>query len=554
MQGLWRWLPPIAWMGVIYFLSTDHLSMPGVRQGWTGFLGAKATHAAEYAVLALLWYRAVSGHLVSWSRRGAIWAFLVTAAYAVLDELHQSLTLHRSGNAGDVTLDWAGALAALGTVRALAPTRGGSEPEGDGERRGHADRSEPRARFRSWVVRSVLVTCSVVLTVLLLEWLLRLVAPQPLNFYNFALLNEKGVVEKSAGLWTGGSLYRVNIKPPGKGPMRANTRMRMGEVDIEVNEHGWRDRTYPSKAPPGTYRLMVVGDSVTFGYGVPLTETYHKRLEDRLNQGGSAVGKRFEVIALAGGGGTTYDALRMVRHHIGYFEPRELWLAFNLNDVLYEPYRLLDQARRKARATPQLSLRDRAIMMMGWLRAKADVVLRPRSHLYHLMRQRSKALLRYFGIYSPTLQPEAAFVFSSDRAQGAWSATLRAILEIREEAARHRARFAVVVLPADPQTSRTVAAVYRNQFHFRFDDDFVTGVVQQRICADLRERDVECVDPLPLFRAHADRQLFLRVYGDSVDWNHPNVAGHSVLARALLEAVGPRLLSEAGLRPRPIGN
>jgi lysophospholipase L1-like esterase len=400
-------------------------------------------------------------------------------------------------------------------------------------------------------LRGLLLAGSVALTLLLLEWLIRLVAPQPLNYYNFAMLNERGVVERGAGLWTGGTLYRAEIKPPGQGPMRANRRMRMGEVDIEINAQGWRDRTYPAKPAPRTHRLLFVGDSVTFGYGVPLAATYHKRLEDRLNEAGRASGQRFEVMALAGGGGTTYDALRMVRHHLGYFEPQELWLAFNLNDVLYPPYRVGGLPGTAGASRPS-SLKDRAILMLAWFRSKADTVLRPRSHLYHLVRQRSKALLRFVGVYSPTLQPEAAFAFSSERAQGAWSATRRAILELRAEAARHRARFAVMVLPADPQTSPSVAALYRSQFQFRFDDDFATGEVQRRICADLRAEDIECVDPLPWFHADADRQLFLRVYGDSVDWNHPNAAGHALLAQALYEAVQARLLS--GGVPRPPGN
>jgi len=388
---------------------------------------------------------------------------------------------------------------------------------------------------------------ALVVTLVVLEVCLRLVAPQPLNLYNFALLNEEGIVVKAA---TPGhaTLYRTDTKPPGEGPMRANARMRMGYVDIEVNEHGWRDRVYPQNGGSGAYRLVVVGDSVTFGYGVALAETYHKRLEDRLNQAGSAAGRRFEVAALAGGGGTTYDALRMVRRHAGYFRPRELWLAFNLNDILFNPYFpwekhvKADAAGQAARTGVAPSLSIRAAMLLRWLRARTDQVFRSRSHLYHLVRQRTKVLLRQVGIYSPTMQPEAAFAFSSAPAQEAWSATLAAIVEMREEAARHGARFAVVVLPADPQTSSEARVLYRDQFRFRFDDDFAGGVVQQWICQDLVERGIECLDPLPRFRAHAYRQLFLRVHGDSIDWNHPNAVGHAVLAEALFAAMKPRLL------------
>jgi lysophospholipase L1-like esterase len=328
--------------------------------------------------------------------------------------------------------------------------------------------------------------------------------------------------------------------------MQANKHLRFGYVDVEVNERGWRDRSYPQKAAPGTYRLMVVGDSVTFGYGVELSKTYHKQLEDRLNAAGANTGKRFEVIALAGGGGTTYDALRMVQRHFSYFDPKELWLAFNLNDILFNPYEPTAQPTGKdKRAVSPPSARVRAAMVLGWLREKADVLLRSRSHLYHLLRQRGKVLLRYFGIYSPTMQPEAAFAFSSEQAQAAWSATLNAVLEVREEVVRRGARFGVIVLPADPQTSPSATALYREKFLFRFDEDFAIGGVQERICQRIRTQGIECLDPLPLFRSYPDRQLFLRVHGDSVDWNHPNAAGHELLADALFAAIQPRLLTGA---------
>ena len=400
------------------------------------------------------------------------------------------------------------------------------------------------SRLRRCTVGGALATTSVVLTLLVAEAVVRVVAPQPLNLYNFTLLNEKGVVVEASGRWSGGSFYRTDLKPPGQGPMQPNNRLRFGYVDVEVNEHGWRDRSYPQKAAPGTYRLMVVGDSVTFGYGVELSKTYHKQLEDRLNAVGAKAGKRFEVIALAGGGGTTYDALRMVRRHFSYFDPEELWLAFNLNDILFNPYEpMAQQTGEGNRTAPPPSPTVRAAMVLGWLRVKADVLLRSRSHLYHLLRQRAKVMLRYFGIYSPTMQPEAAFAFSSEQAQAAWSATLNAVLEVREEVIRRGARFGVIVLPGDPQTSPAAAALYREKFHFRFDEDFAIGAVQQRLCQELRARGIECLDPLPLFRSYPDRQLFLRVHGDSVDWNHPNAAGHGLLGESLFAAIQPRLLT-----------
>lgn len=108
-RPVWRWLPPFAWMAVIYFLSTDHLSAPEFRKTWTGILAAKGAHLLQYAGLFLLWYRAIHGTLRAWNPAAAILAFAAASAYAVLDEFHQSFTTHRSGNARDILLDSLGA-------------------------------------------------------------------------------------------------------------------------------------------------------------------------------------------------------------------------------------------------------------------------------------------------------------------------------------------------------------------------------------------------------------------------------------------------------------
>jgi VanZ family protein len=73
----------------------------------------KLAHPIEYAILALLWWRA----LAEGRRRrrwGPVWlAFGITVAWAALDELHQSTLASRTGSVADVILDASGAAIAL---------------------------------------------------------------------------------------------------------------------------------------------------------------------------------------------------------------------------------------------------------------------------------------------------------------------------------------------------------------------------------------------------------------------------------------------------------
>jgi VanZ family protein len=125
------WIPPVAWMGVIFWLSSDRFSGEETG-GWIlpllsallpwatpsqlellHWVGRKAAHVGEYAILAWLWHRA-------FSRRGGAGhpgrALALTVGYAAFDELHQGWTGSRGAGAGDVALDAFGGGVALAFI------------------------------------------------------------------------------------------------------------------------------------------------------------------------------------------------------------------------------------------------------------------------------------------------------------------------------------------------------------------------------------------------------------------------------------------------------
>lgn len=79
----------------------------------------KAAHVTEYAILAVLTFRALSSPLRS-PVQIAIWTVALCAMYAATDEFHQTFVASRTGAVSDVFLDTAGASlgAALGSLLA----------------------------------------------------------------------------------------------------------------------------------------------------------------------------------------------------------------------------------------------------------------------------------------------------------------------------------------------------------------------------------------------------------------------------------------------------
>ena len=97
MKLLSRWGPPVLWAAVIFALSSvPHL---GTGLGTWDVVLRKCAHATEYAILALLLFRALGRELP---------AFLLGLAYAATDELHQEFVRGRHASPFDVSMDAAG--------------------------------------------------------------------------------------------------------------------------------------------------------------------------------------------------------------------------------------------------------------------------------------------------------------------------------------------------------------------------------------------------------------------------------------------------------------
>src|SRR5215208_1903431 len=102
------WAPPIALMALIFFLSAQPDLSSGLGS-WDVLL-RKIAHASVYAVLLLLWWRALRE--AGSDPRALMAAWAVTIAYSAVDEWHQTFVSGRHGTPADVLIDAAGASAA----------------------------------------------------------------------------------------------------------------------------------------------------------------------------------------------------------------------------------------------------------------------------------------------------------------------------------------------------------------------------------------------------------------------------------------------------------
>jgi len=172
--------------------------------------------------------------------------------------------------------------------------------------------------FRQRLAPLLLVLASTLLTLLVLEAAVRVLRR-----------GEGGGKEGGEILnYTGYDPILGWSKTPGA---RAVYRRREYTVEVAINRHGLRDPERGYDAPPGTARILALGDSFVEGYTVALPQTTTQVLEASLNGAGCPA----EVIN-GGTAGYSNDQELLFYETEGHrYAPRVVVLFFYYNDVVY---------------------------------------------------------------------------------------------------------------------------------------------------------------------------------------------------------------------------
>ena len=135
---------------------------------------------------------------------------------------------------------------------------------------------------------------------------------------------------------------------------------KIGRHPVRVNSHGTRGAEFEAVKPEGTFRIICLGDSRTFGWGLAEEDTYSKRLENLLRAEVSS-DRRVEVIN-AGVNAWSYPQMLtyMKKHGLAYqpdlviMDGANLWTEFtedqpeNFRRSFLRKVRLKNLVRRSA--------------------------------------------------------------------------------------------------------------------------------------------------------------------------------------------------------------
>lgn len=103
------WLPPVAYMALIFFMSSRPVPELILPEIWNI---DKVIHFIEYGILGILWFRALNTNMDE-AREITIAAFTITFIYGISDEIHQYFVPERSASIFDAIADGAGGWAGV---------------------------------------------------------------------------------------------------------------------------------------------------------------------------------------------------------------------------------------------------------------------------------------------------------------------------------------------------------------------------------------------------------------------------------------------------------
>ena len=150
----------------------------------------------------------------------------------------------------------------------------------------------------------------------------------------FAMLNARGTVpppDPAVVPGPGTELSRFTVYHPLLGhDGKPNVRGTFGRKVVTQNSKGNRGPEVDFAKPPGVRRVVILGDSQAWGYGVHDDETIAARLADRLDRGTRG---RFEVVNLGVSGyGTDQSFLKFLVQGIRYEPDFVVFVVFK-NDI-----------------------------------------------------------------------------------------------------------------------------------------------------------------------------------------------------------------------------
>ena len=290
-------------------------------------------------------------------------------------------------------------------------------------------------------------------------------------------------------------LHRASSVPGLAFELSPNRQKKFEKVWIRTNNFGMRDSEPMSIERPSVFRIVVLGDSFTFGFRVAGEETYPSVLEQRLNQGGRE--DRFDVLNMGVSGYSTRDEALVLEHKALSWQPDLIVVGYVLNDPETAPVQPLTSYFQE----PAVWQRFHLARLVARVKHGLDIENRGGGDYYRYLHAEG--------------YPQ-------------WNGVVSALEEIRQLIEDQQIPVLMVIFPERPE---------------RRWGSYLYADLHQQVADVAQEKSFAVIDMLDRFRKHPPREMRVRL-GDS----HPSAGGHALAAEAIYEWIVNEL-PNSPLRP-----
>lgn len=194
---------------------------------------------------------------------------------------------------------------------------------------------------------------------------------------------------------------------------------------VRLNAQGFRDVEVTTKKPKNIFRVLVLGDSFTFGVGVSdFEKIYSRQLESLLR----ASGRDVEVVTRAMPGWSSFDEYQYMKNTGFAYEPDLVVVGYVMNDPDHPD--ILERNYTPARG------------FVIWGRFDAALILG--SRLYNLVWTRWNRALERFGVKETYSAWEHRF---HDPTREPWQRETQTLQDLSREISASGAKGVLVILP-----------------------------------------------------------------------------------------------------------
>jgi len=297
---------------------------------------------------------------------------------------------------------------------------------------------------------------------------------------------------------------------------------------IRINAYGHHDDDFPETKPPGEFRALMIGDSITMGHGLEAAETFSNQLEEMLARHAEP-GQEFQIINAAVQGYSTFQELHVFKESL-CFHPDLVVVGFCMNDVV-EPF----VVNRKFGGT-------------GFDYHEVVQIQNPLiSFLFNetgygrlLQRMRSKALSRETEVKKEIFNVRTLAAHSGDdpKLREAWRIVWNDLDRIYALARENKIRPLLLIFPYtfqlfDPDLQAPQEMLKANATESGVDFIDLTKVFSDRIRKEVEEYSRNEKPTRPLRADLPPAKHFTEMY--FLDSNHLTAEGHRVVAQQIFD-------------------